>query len=293
MKAILFKNPSSDKNSFFFQEDHVDYFYDKLHYHPEIQISVMLKGTGTRFIGSNISSFAPGDVYMLGPNLPHVFRCGNDYYKKNRKLKAHGMSVYFLPTAFGKHFFDLPEAQKLKQLITQSAKGIIFSGKIKEKATQLMLEIKQQKGFEQLCSLFNLLRVLSETTNKKSISGVGFNSPLGDQNNMRLNNIYHYLINNFHREVKLKDLSNVANMSVTGLCRFFKQRTRKTVFRFLIELRIEHACKLLDGGQHKISDIADVCGYNNISNFNRQFLLVTGHTPKEYITRIEKLYRSN
>src|SRR5437868_2892274 len=130
MKAILFKNPSSDKNSFFFQEDYVDYFYDTLHYHPEIQISLVLQGSGTCFIGSNISPFAPGQVYMLGPSLPHVFRCSNDYYKKNRKLKAHSVSVYFLPGAFGEKFFDLPEAKKIKQLIAQSSNGIIFSEKI-------------------------------------------------------------------------------------------------------------------------------------------------------------------
>jgi len=289
MKAILFKNTSPDENSFVFQEDHVPYFYDKLHYHAEIQLTIILEGDGTRFVGSNVSSFAPGDVYMLGPNLPHVFRCSNKYYEKNKKLKAHGMSVYFQPNSFGNDFFDLPEAKKLKRLVADSAKGIIFSAKIKDKVKQLMLEIKQGQGFGKLCSLLNLLRVLSETSDKKLISGVGFHSPMGDQNNKRLNDIYYYLINNFQKEIKLEVLSKVANMSATALCRFFKQRTRKTIFRFLIELRIEHACKLLDEGQYKISDIADACGYNNISNFNRQFLLITGHTPREYVAQIGKL----
>ena len=289
MKPILFKNTTPDENSFVFQEDQVPYFYDKLHYHAEIQITVILKGDGTRFVGSNVSSFAPGDVYMLGPNLPHVFRCSNKYYEKNKKLKAHGMSVYFMPNSFGNDFFDLPEVKKIKRLIGESAKGIIFSSKIRDKVTQLMFEIKESQGFGKLCSLLNLLRVLSETSDKKLISGVGFHSPLGDQNNKRLNDIYYYLINHFQKEIKLEELSKVANMSSTALCRFFKQRTRKTIFRFLIELRIEHACKMLDEGLYKISDIADACGYNNISNFNRQFLLITGHTPREYASHIGKL----
>lgn len=265
------------------------YFYDKLHYHAEIQITVILKGDGTRFVGSNVSSFAPGDVYMLGSNLPHVFRCSSKYYEKNKELEAQGMSVYFQPSSFGADFFDLPETKKLKRMIAESAKGIIFSSKIKDKAAQLMLEIKRRKGFDKLCSLLNLLKVLSESPDKKLISGVGFHTPLGDQNNKRLNDIYYYLISNFQKEIKLEVLSKVANMSSTALCRFFKQRTRKTIFRFLIELRIEHACKLLDEGQYKISDIADACGYNNISNFNRQFLLITGHTPREYVAQIGKL----
>lgn len=289
MKAILFKNSSPDEYSFVFQEDHVPYFYDKLHYHAEIQLTVILKGEGTRFVGSNISSFAPGDVYMLGSNLPHVFRCSNKYYEKNKKLKAQSMSVYFRPDSFGKEFFDLPEAKKIKKLISESSKGIVFSGKIKDKAAQLMLEIKQAQGFGKLCSLLSLFKILAETSNRKLISGVEFHSPLESQNNKRFNDIYYYIINNFQKEIKLEKLAKVANMSTTGLCRFFKQRTRKTIFRFLIELRVEHACKLLEEGQHKVSDIADACGYNNISNFNRQFLLVTGRTPREYITQIEKL----
>ena len=199
------------------------------------------------------------------------------------------MSVYFQPNSFGNEFFELPDAKKIKRLISESAKGIIFSTKIKDKAAQMMLEIKQSQGFSKLCALFNLLRLLSESSDRRLISGVGFHSPLGDQNNKRLNDIYYYLINNFQKEIKLEALSKVANMSETALCRFFKQRTRKTIFRFLIELRIEHACKMLDEGQYKISDIADACGYNNISNFNRQFLLVAGHTPREYVAQIGKL----
>lgn len=289
MKALFFQNPSPDKNSFVLQDDYVHYFYDKLHYHPEIQLTVILNAEGTRFVGSNVSSFSTGDVYMLGPNLPHVFRCGKKYYSKNKKLRAHGMSVYFHPHSFGKEFFDLPEAKRLKKLVADSSKGIIFFGKAKEKAQEIIPQIKEKEGFEKLCLLLELLRMLSETSEKRFISGVSFHSPLGDENNKRLNDVYNYLVNNFHKEIKLDELSEVANMSSTALCRFFKQRTRKTIFQFLVELRIEHACKLLGEQKNKISDVAGKCGYNNISNFNRQFLMVSGITPRKYISRLETL----
>jgi AraC-like DNA-binding protein len=219
---------------------------------------------------------------MLGPNLPHVFRCSDKYYKKDKTLRAHGLSVYFLPHSFGKDFFDLPEAKKLKKLIAESSRGLIFSGKTAIRAKEMIRQLKSKQGFEKLCLLLEILRLLSESNERTNISGVGFFSPLGDENNKRLHTVFDFLANNFHKEIKLESLSDIAGMRPTALCRFFKLRTRKTIFRFLIELRIDHACKLLDVGKKKVADVAWECGYRSISNFNRQFLLITGFTPRKY-----------
>ena len=287
MKALFFKNPTPDKNSFVMQEEKGHFFYNKLHYHPEIQITLILKGKGTCFVGSSITTFAPNDIFILGPDLPHVFRCNEEYFKKGSKLRVHCLSVYFYTNSFGDGFFDLPETKKINKLLKDSSMGIVFSGKTKTEASEVMIKMKEQQGFEKLSLLFKLIRLLSESTRRKLISVGGYNSPLGDENNKRMTNVYNYLRNNYQNKINLEEIAKVANMSVTSLCRFFKQRTKKTIFRLLSEIRVEHACKMLDERKYKVSDIAYECGYNNISNFNRQFLLVTGLSPRKYITRLE------
>ncbi|WP_342454892.1 helix-turn-helix domain-containing protein [Tenacibaculum sp. L6] len=69
-------------------------------------------------------------------------------------------------------------------------------------------------------------------------------------------------------------------MTPNAFCRYFKQRTNKTYFTFLNELRIENACKLLSSDKSMaISEIAYQCGFNNLSNFNRKFKEVKSMSP--------------
>jgi AraC-like DNA-binding protein len=75
----------------------------------------------------------------------------------------------------------------------------------------------------------------------------------------------------------------MAFMTPNAFCRFFKQRTNKTFFQFLIELRVEHACQLLGSKRElNINLISDLSGFNSISNFNKKFKKIKGVTPSKY-----------
>jgi len=285
-KPHLFKNPHSGKSSFVLQEDRVPYFYDKLHYHAEFQLTAMIQAEGTRFVGSAVSTFNSGEIYLLGANLPHVFRCAPSFYARKSKKKAHGLSLYFNATSFGDKFFQLPEAKKIDKLLQDSSRGIYFFGQTAIQVEKIMIALKETKGFGRVTQFLSILKLLSESAERKIISGIGFNAPLGDENNKRLDRLFHYLSNNFKEEVDLKTLSKLVGMSATGLCKFFKQRTRKTLFTFLTEIRIENACKLLADKTISISEIAFESGYKNTSNFNRQFKELMKMTPRQYANSI-------
>ena len=90
-------------------------------------------------------------------------------------------------------------------------------------------------------------------------------------------------MNNFHNAISLNEIANVANMTPQSFCKYFKQRTNKTYFSFLNELRIEHACKLmLANNDFSISEISIKSGFNNISNFNRKFKLQKKTSPLQF-----------
>jgi len=72
-------------------------------------------------------------------------------------------------------------------------------------------------------------------------------------------------------------------MTKNAFCKYFKKRTNKTYVRFLNELRVEHASKLLmDKKEASIADIAYECGFKNLSNFNRQFRMIKECNPKKF-----------
>jgi AraC-like DNA-binding protein len=71
-------------------------------------------------------------------------------------------------------------------------------------------------------------------------------------------------------------------MVPNAFCHYFKSRTGRSYFDFLIEVRIEHACKLLREENESVSTISANSGFNNLSNFNRYFKQQTGKSPTAY-----------
>ena len=99
--------------------------------------------------------------------------------------------------------------------------------------------------------------------------------------------IFDYVMNNFQNDITLETVSELAFMTPNAFCRFFKQRTNKTFFQFLIELRIEHACQLLAKNEDlSVAQISGESGFKSISNFNRKFKTLKGMTPSTYFNKM-------
>lgn len=87
---------------------------------------------------------------------------------------------------------------------------------------------------------------------------------------------------NFNRDISLTEVADLIFMTRTSFCRFFLDRTKRTFSDFLIDFRINHAKKLLKKTDKKISNISDLCGFNNLSFFNKKFKEKLEETPKNY-----------
>ena len=87
---------------------------------------------------------------------------------------------------------------------------------------------------------------------------------------------------NFTETIKLDDISSIANMTSTAFCKYFKGKTGKTFSSFVNEVRIGQACKLIGNESLDISEICYSCGFNNLTNFNRNFKHFTKMTPTEF-----------
>jgi AraC-like DNA-binding protein len=288
MKPLLFRNPKTEKESFYVQEDRLPRFYDVLHYHPEIQLTVILEGSGTRFVGDNISHFEAGDVVLLGTNLPHVSRNDAMYYEENSGLMAHALSVYFKQEAFGREFFELPEATAIRELLVKSSRGLKITGKAREKVYPLIVDMKMLHGFDRLMNLLAILNIVARSNDTEYISSISYTSPQKDSDSKKINDVFDFVMSHFHEKIKLEEVAEIAFMSPTAFCRYFKLRTRKTFSQFLNEVRIGNACKLLIDGKYNVTEVSYFCGFNNISNFNRQFKTIMEMTPSEYTNRFRE-----
>lgn len=282
MKALPFKIPKTEQTSFHTQIDQEPHFYDTLHQHPEIQVTLIEESHGTLIYGDYLGSFQPGDVFVIGSNAPHVFRNDSSYYKSNSDVYAKALTFFFDRDTLGAPFLELPEAKGLVELINQAGRGMKLSGKGIGPLRASVRKLFEQEGLDRIVSLIQILKQLSNAEHFEYLSGQLQTKRVSEVEGKRLNDIFNFTMQAYDRPIPLAEVAAVANMTTTAFCRYFKQHTRKTYLDFLNEYRIGQACKLLAEKDKPIAQIAFECGFNNLSNFNRKFKGVMYMTPREF-----------
>lgn len=281
MKPVLEHLPKDAAESFVVKFFDYKYYPTPWHFHPEYEIVLVTESTGKRFIGDNISNFKAGNLALIGPNLPHLYRNDESYYKQASKQKATSVVVHFLPTSFGDNFLSLPESKKIKQLLEKSEKGLDITGKTNKIVSDKLIELTTLKGFARYLKLLEILQVLSESKEHQFISG-GSITGINEKESERMDNVLKFIMKNFSENISLADAAKIANMAENSFSRFFKQRTRKTFTNYVNELRLNHAAKLLIENNKSIVDVCYECGFNNLSNFHRYFKMMYDTNPLNY-----------
>lgn len=283
MKPLFHKVPLKHQNSFGIRHDIAPNFGTVWHYHPELEIQYVIKGEGVRFIGDNISNFSSGEMVLLGENLPHTWRCNQEYFEQQDDREVEAIVIQFLPDCLGKDFLMLPEAYLLPKLFEKAKQGMVITGKARQEMHELLFAAVSASNLERIIILVSILNLLAETSDYTLITTAQTTLLDSSENdNIRLNKVYNYTLTNYKKEISLEEISSLSNLSVTSFCRYFKMMTKKTYYDFLIEIRISHACRALIEDKLPTEVICFDCGFNNVSNFYRHFKKVTGMTPLDY-----------
>jgi AraC-like DNA-binding protein len=283
MKPQFHKVPLNLQNSYSARHDRLPNFGTVWHYHPELELHYVIKGEGVRLIGDNISNFSSGEIILLGKDLPHTWRCRDEYFQHNPDLEVEAVVIHFLPECLGQHLLDLPEAFLLTRLFEKARNGMLFGAGARESLAPLMLSAVEASNLDRLILLLTILKTLAETTDYKAIA-----SPqqtllkTSAADNSRLNTVWTYTLTHYKKDITLEEIAAVANLSVTSFCRYFKLLTQKTYYDFLIQIRVSHACRLLVENKLPTEMVCFECGFNNVSNFYRHFKKITGLTPLLY-----------
>ena len=276
MKVLPFQIPKPDRSALIYQVDKTPIFYNHLHQHEEIQISIILAGEGDLIVGDTVNHFKPNDIFVIGSNSPHLFR--------NNPIEgydAHMLTLFFTKESFGQFFFDLLELQTLQSVFRKIEAGIQLNENLEE-IKLLFLDLEGQSHLERLISFLNILQLIS-LSKTRSLSSFIYRKVYSNDEGERMSKVMNYAISNHHKEISLADISNLANMTPNAFCRYFKRRTNKTFFQFLLEIRLEAACRLLKKDvDMSIAEASIASGFNNLSNFNRKFKEFKEVTPTQF-----------
>ncbi|MEO0473879.1 MAG: AraC family transcriptional regulator, partial [Bacteroidota bacterium] len=116
----------------------------------------------------------------------------------------------------------------------------------------------------------------------EQLASKGYVNAFQRTQNDTLDKIYEYIFQNFDQSISLEEIAGLANMNPSAFSRYFKRINQKTFSRYVNEIRIGFACRQLMEQKDNVSTICYESGFNNLSNFNRQFRLIKGISPSEY-----------
>lgn len=285
MKPYFIDKSNLSNRSFSFDYHKLPHYLRVWHYHPELELVIQKKSIGTRFIGDNISKYKPGEMILLGKNLPHMWLCDDVYFEKDSKLTAEAYVIHFREDFAGNEFFQMPEMAAIKDLLTRSIQGINFLGKSKELIFDLIKKLEQSDEFDRVINLMNILKLLAEETDYELLSSEGFLNDFKQTDKRQLDGVYHFVMQNFTKQIKLDEIAGIVNMTASSFSRYFKRINSKTFSQYVSEIRVGYACRLLIENKYQIARVCYESGFNNLSNFNRQFKAIMKCSPSEYVRK--------
>lgn len=286
MKPVFEKTPHTQWESFHCEVVRGDSYNAAWHFHPEYQITLVIKSCGYRLVGDNIAPLHAGDMVLVGSNLPHVWQ-QERATGPARAPAVHAVIVRFLETFAGKDFLEIPEMKAVRLLLRRSIRGLHVTGATRQVAAEKMQRLADASGLERISELLSILNMLARSNELAPIASAGFVPVLNGSDHDRMERVCDYINAHLEEAIDRSAVARQAHLSEGAFSRFFKLRTGKTLPRYINELRVGRACRFLAEGEAKITDIGMDCGFANLANFNRRFLEIAGLTPHEYRRRFQ------
>ncbi len=272
--------PQAAQEAYLFREFYLEKFPIGWHFHPEIELTLILESSGRRWVGDHVTNYAPGDLVLIGPNVPHYWM--NDVVAGSM---AHSLVIQFRDDRFGDEFFRLTELEPVVALLKRSRRGIRFTGAGRDRAAQAMqLLLHGGGGLQRVLDLFSILGGLAEVEAEdyELLSSPDFMPKLDGESVSRVDKIYEYIARRSASDFNHTELANLLGTSPSGLSHYFKRTVGCTLSAFVAEVRVGQACRQLILTDKPVSEIAFASGFETLSNFNAWFRRLRGASPREF-----------
>jgi AraC-like DNA-binding protein len=280
MKAELIADADIiGKKRIYVKEFEAPYFNHPLHFHLFAELVWIEQGHGTLMVGDHVGAFASGELILQGAELPHLWKSDNEYFQQGT---TKATCIYF-PVDLLEHITDDETSLAAdRQLMQRAQRGLRFTGVIREEVIELIRRVRASNGLEQLALFLQIMDRLQRCASCETLAGVLYEHTDQSSDMNRFYQVQQYLLDNFTEHISLADAARICHLTPNAFCRYFKTRTQKSFTRFVNEMRIGYACKLLQQGNTTIKNVCYEAGYNNPVNFYKSFKTITKMTPLEY-----------
>jgi len=291
MKATYEKLALSQGQSFRCFDRRINRMPSRWHRHPEIELTFVPKGDGSRQIGDHLGTYTHNDLVLIGPNLPHTWV--SDEFRGEKFDMHEGIVTQFDADFLGPDFFTNAEMQPIGELLKRSERGLWFPPDFAASLRPSLYKMSILEGPPRLICLLEVLDLLQKFEGAVELATIGYVGPTSSSHESRMQVIFDYSQSNFtDPTLNTGRLAEKISMNPSAFCRFFKQSTGTTPTAYINELRIGYACRRLLDSDRSVLDICHDSGFSSTSNFNGTFRKLRNMSPRQYRAQHVKLQSS-
>jgi AraC-like DNA-binding protein len=244
------------------------------HYHPEYELTLIVEGSGRRYVGDAVHEYGPGDLVLVGAGTPHTWESAG--------VGGHrAVIVQFRRDTFGGGLFDLPEFQRVDRLLTGSALGLRFARREAAAVVESLAAMPDLDPARRTLRLLDILVTLGELPGEP-LAARALIAALDASARQRIDRVIGYVSRRYSEELTVGEVARLVAMTPNAFGRFFRRSTGRTFGDYVNDVRLAQACRRLIEDDAAVSRIAAESGYANLSHFNRRFRARTGMSPREF-----------
>ncbi|HVU23021.1 MAG TPA: AraC family transcriptional regulator [Opitutus sp.] len=252
------------------------------HSHPELELLLVERSRGMRFVGDSAEPFGPGDLVLVGPNVPHVWLT-SDRPRPLRHDHTASVLIQFREDLLGGHGRKPPEFGAIARLLERSRPGVHFAGAEAAAAARRMIHLSRTAGVERLTGLLELLDFLARARAQRPLSGARDGPRLKIADARRIDAVRRYVERNLGRTIRQPRAAALARLGPARFSTFFRQRMGCTFSTYVARLRVARVVTLLTEERMNISTACYASGFNSLSSFNHHFRALKGMSPRAFL----------
>jgi AraC-like DNA-binding protein len=269
-----------DKESFKAWEHGYPFHTVRWHFHPEYELHLVCETSGRYFIGDFIGQFTPGNLILAGPNLPHNWI---SEIAEGTVVPLRSRVMQFTEAFIGRTMACFPELAETRQLFERSRAGLLFSAETSAKVASSMEKVIHATGAERIALFLRIVSDLAADRGAQTLTSQRYMPDPSGFMSTGINEVLSHINDNLTEAIDETTLARLAGVTPSTLSRSFRRHTGQSLTKYVNRLRVTLACQLLMSPEFdSITDVCFASGFNNVSNFNRQFLALRGVTPTQF-----------
>ncbi|MDR2478342.1 MAG: helix-turn-helix domain-containing protein [Treponema sp.] len=107
-------------------------------------------------------------------------------------------------------------------------------------------------------------------------------SPASDS---RIAKVIRYMTLHYSEHISVKMMADMVGLNPTYFGVLFRQESSLSFNRYLIQIRVKNAENMLTSGEYKVGEVAEACGFTDVSHFYKQFKEIKGFPPSHCLPK--------